>query len=129
MSNTEGKSETRAAEITRKYLLFLDKHIDDVVQGRVSDFMELNEIAKELAISHTHLTDTVQKEKGNHPCYFYDLKIINKAKQLLADSDLPIAKIALVLTYDPSNFSKFFKKWTGQTPGSFRQKNKIPLES
>lgn len=110
----------RLAEIAGQYFDFLDRHIDDVAGGRVSEFMKLNQIARELAISHQHLTDVIQKEKGNHPCHFYDEKIINKAKSLLVESDIPISQIALTLTYDPSNFSKFFKKWSGETPGGYR---------
>lgn len=104
------KEETRGTQITRQYLLFLDKHIDDVIQGRTMEFMELNKIAREIAVSPKHLCYTVQKEKGKHPGYFYNLKIIAKAKQLLISSSLSIAKIASLLTYDASNFSKFFKK-------------------
>ena len=116
------KVATRGAQITRQYLLFLDKHIDDVIQGRTMEFMALNKIAREIAVSPKHLCYTVQKEKGKHPGYFYNLKIIAKAKELLISSSLSIAKIALLLTYDASNFSKFFKKWTVETPGRFRKK-------
>ncbi|PUV21857.1 helix-turn-helix domain-containing protein [Sphingobacterium athyrii] len=116
----------RGTEITQRYFEFLNQHIDDVASGRVIAFMEINEIASALFLSHTHLTDTIQKETGNHPCYFYDLKIIDRAKELLLSSAIPIAEIARILTYDPSNFSKFFKKFVGKTPGQYRKnlKNK-----
>lgn len=117
-------STSRSTEITKQYFAFLDRHIDDVINGRVSEFFEINEIASELAISHTHLTDTIQKEKGHHPCHFYDLKNIETAKEMLINTNLPIAEIARKLTYDPSNFSKFFKNWTRQTPGQFRKEHK-----
>ncbi|MBV8327498.1 AraC family transcriptional regulator [Chryseobacterium sp.] len=111
----------RSEEITIQYFTFLDQHIEDVVSGNVPEFMELSEIAGELAVSHTHLTDTIKKEKGKHPCFFYDEKIIQKAQAMLVESDESIAEIARILTYDPSNFSKFFKKMTGMTPGEFRK--------
>ncbi len=117
MLRNEGK---RGREITRQYFDFLDLHIEDVIHGRVPEFFGLSKIAGELAVSHKHLTATVQREMGNHPCHFYDARIIEKAKQLLMNFELSIAEIALTLTYDPSNFSKFFKKWTGITPGQFR---------
>lgn len=123
MEHNVDKKEKRSIKITREYFEFLDRHIDDVVSGRVSEFMELNQIARELAVSHNHLTYIIQKKKGNHPCHFYDEKIIDKAKELLANADCSIANIALRLTYDPSNFSKFFKKWTGITPGDFKKKH------
>ncbi len=115
----------RSEEITQQYFAFLEKHIQDVISGTVPEFMEVNEIAGRLAVSHKHLTDTIKKETGQHPCYFYDEKIIKEAKQMLAVSDKSVAEIARIFTYDPSNFSKFFKKMTGITPGEFRTSRRI----
>ncbi len=113
----------RGREITTGYLSLLDKHIDDVVNGDAAKLMELNEIAAALYVSHQHLSDTIKQEMGHHPCHFYDLKIIGKAKQLLQETDLPVSQVAYMLTYDPSNFSKFFKKFTGETPHQWRENN------
>lgn len=124
MSETKQNVLKRSKEITEKYFLFLDGHIADVVSGKVGEFMEINRIAGELFLSHKYLTDTVQKETGNHPCHFYDLKIIDEAKRMLLETDKSISEIAKILTYDPSNFSKFFKKFVGLTPGQFRHQNK-----
>ncbi|WP_223580271.1 helix-turn-helix domain-containing protein [Sphingobacterium sp. GVS05A] len=120
MKQKQQEQVNRGTEIAERYFEFLNQHIDDVVSGRVIEFMEINEIASALFVSHTHLTDTIQKETGNHPCHFYDLKIIDAAKELLSSSTKPIAAIARLLTYDPSNFSKFFKKFVGKTPGEYR---------
>lgn len=124
MEQSEQEILKRSKEITENYFQFLDKHIADVVSGKVDEFMEINQIASELFLSHKHLTDTIQKETGNHPCHFYDLKILDEAKRMLSETDKNIAEIARLLTYDPSNFSKFFKKFVGQTPGQFRKENK-----
>ncbi|UKB85810.1 helix-turn-helix domain-containing protein [Chryseobacterium sp. MEBOG06] len=115
----------RGKEITHQYFTFLNQHIQDVISGTVAEFMEVNEIAGELAVSHKHLTDTIKKETGQHPCHFYDENIIKEAKKMLTASDLSVAEIARIFTYDPSNFSKFFKKMTGITPGEFRISTKI----
>lgn len=124
MTDTKQNNNKRSEEITAKYFSFLDQHIEDVVDGKIDDFMELNQIAKSLHISHSHLSDTLQQTTEHHPCHFYDLKIIDKAKQLLSETDFSIAEIAKKLTYDPSNFGKFFKKFTGQTAGEFRKQHK-----
>lgn len=115
----------RSKEIANQYFIFLEKHVRDVISGSISEFMELNEIAGHLAVSHKHLTDTIKKETGQHPCYFYDEKIIQEAKWMLTSSDKSVAEIARIFTYDPSNFSKFFKKMTGFTPGNFRKYHPI----
>lgn len=124
MKSIEIKSLKRSEEITKDYFAFLDNHLSDIVEGRVTKMMELNQIASALFVSHTHLTDTIQQTMGHHPCYFYDLKIAEQAKKMLLNTNSPIADIANTLTYDPSNFSKFFKKFTGQTPGEFRKQHK-----
>lgn len=123
MKKSERDILKRSKEITENYFQFLDNHIEDVVLGK-TEFMEINQIASALFISHKHLTDTVQKETGSHPCHFYDLKILDEAKKMLLETDKTISEIAKILTYDPSNFSKFFKKFIGQTPGQFRKENK-----
>lgn len=124
MKKSERDILKRSKEITENYFQFLDNHIEDVVLGKTDEFMEINQIASALFISHKHLTDTVQKETGSHPCHFYDLKILDEAKKMLSETDKSVSEIAKILTYDPSNFSKFFKKFIGQTPGQFRKENK-----
>lgn len=124
MKDSNPDSVSRNQEITENYFQFLNQHIADVISGKVDEFMEINQIASELFLSHKHLTDTIQKETGNHPCHFYDLKILEHAQEMLTQTDDSVAEIARKLTYNPSNFSKFFKKFLGQTPGQYRKANK-----
>jgi AraC-like DNA-binding protein len=115
----------RNKEITQAYFQFLDKHLADIVSGRVTEMMELNQIADILSISATHLSDTIQQTMGHHPCHFYDGKILEHAMKLLEETDMSVAEIAKLLTYDPSNFSKFFKKFRYETPGQYRERKKL----
>ncbi|MFC4687478.1 helix-turn-helix domain-containing protein [Epilithonimonas pallida] len=120
----ERKKESRSKEISERYVELLDRHVDDVIAERTQAFMTLNQIASELAVSHKHLIDIIQHELGSHPGYFYDFKIIEKTKEMLLEADVSIAAIARTFTYDPSNFSKFFKSRTGRTPSNFRREYK-----
>jgi AraC-like DNA-binding protein len=43
---------------------------------------------------------------------------------MLLTTNLSVAEIARTLTFDPSNFSKFFKHFEGITPKQFREKKK-----
>ncbi|WP_410429542.1 helix-turn-helix domain-containing protein [Pedobacter lusitanus] len=121
------KKITRNEEITIAYFAFLDQHLANLIAGKETEMLEINQIADRLFISAKHLSDTIQFTQGHHPCHFYDRKILDEAKRLMLETSLPIAEIARRLTYDPSNFSKFFKKYTGVTPGQFRSTDQKPV--
>lgn len=124
MTSLNDKPSKRQQEIVNDYFNFLDSHIKSVVSGQTDAFLPLSEIAGKLHVSHQHLTDTIQQVKGNHPCHYYDLKIIEQAKQMLKSNKRTVTEIAHSLTYDPSNFTKFFKKIVGVSPGAWRITNK-----
>lgn len=115
---------TRNEEITRDYLAFLDQHLDDLLSGRETEMLHINGIARRLFMSPVHLSNTVKLATGHHPCYFFDKKIIEQVQQLLLNTSLSVAEIARRLTFDPSNFNKFYRKLTGETPVQFREKHR-----
>lgn len=126
---TSKTTESRGTLIVNRYLTFLDQHLKELLEGKVQDFLTLKQISSELAISYQHLTDTVKKNTGKHPCYFYETKILDEAKKLLREDHLKPASVAKILMYDPSNFSKFFKRWTGKTPGQFKKSENNTINS
>lgn len=82
--------------------------------------MEIKEIANQLHIHPTHLSNTIKKETGESACSFYEEKILSISKALLEKNEMTITAIAHLLTYDPSNFTKFFKAYTDKTPKQYR---------
>jgi len=78
--------------------------------------------AKLLNTSPQNLNQACQKH-GNHSAsnFIADL-IIKEAKRHLLYTDRTVAQIALALDFnDASHFIKFFRRFTGTTPKSFRQ--------
>src|SRR5579871_5796511 len=100
-------SQKRSAEIFEQYLAYIDQHLKDLLAGDIDEMYELRDIAQGLYIHPTHLSNVIKEYTGKHPCYFYELKILAVAKNLLADPGPSIAAIARRLTYDPSNFTKW----------------------
>jgi AraC-like DNA-binding protein len=111
----------RPEEITKQFLQELDKHILDLKSGKAEKSFEVQDIASILHIHPIHLSNTIKAELKQSPCDIYEVKLMNVAKELILQTNLSIADIARQLTFDPSNFSKFFKHFEGVTPNQFRK--------
>lgn len=121
MTKLPKKILARQHEITADYLRELDAHLLDITEGRADRMFEIRDLAAILHIHPTHLTNTIKLTTGNHPCFYFEQKIVAIAKGLIEANEMPITAIAGLLTYDPSNFTKFFKHFTGQTPTQYRE--------
>ena len=116
-------TDTRPQEITRDFLREVDKHLQDIVSGKVTEMYEIETFADLLHLHPTHVSNTIKQLTGKSPCHFYQEKIMEVAKQLLTNTDQSIRGVAFMLTYDPSNFSKVFKHFVGVTPKQYRTAN------
>ncbi|RKR84647.1 helix-turn-helix protein [Mucilaginibacter gracilis] len=118
---------SRKAEIVVQFKHVLESHMDDFMAGRVNKMYELKEIADIICLHPVHLSKVIKLETGHHACYFYEQRILLEATKLLADRTLSIGTIAHTLDYDVSNFTKFFKKFMGTTPSSYRKTLEITI--
>ncbi len=115
------KIAARQHEITANFLQILDRHLGDLLAGRVTDMYEIRDVAGEMNIHPTHLSNTIKLTTGKAPCFFFEEKIMNIARTMLQDTHRSVADIATTLTFDPSNFTKFFKRFQGVTPKQYRE--------
>lgn len=111
----------RPHEITADFLREVDRHLADIVTGRATEMFEVRDLAGILCIHPTHLSNTIKLATGHSPCYFFEARIMDVSRELLADPRRSVADIAANLTYDPSNFTKFFKRFQGCTPKQYRE--------
>ncbi len=113
---------SRQAEITESFLRVMNAHMDDFMAGRAQEFLHLKDLAGLLCLHPVHVSSVIKQYTGFHPCHFYELRIVHEAKALLADATLSVGEVAGRLTYDASNFTKFFKLYAGMTPTEYRRK-------
>jgi AraC family transcriptional regulator of adaptative response / methylphosphotriester-DNA alkyltransferase methyltransferase len=113
----------RKKEIVQQYIAELDKHIADLKAGTAEEVLEIRDFAGMLHVHPVHLSNTIKQVTGRSTCDLFEERLLALAKELLLTTDLTIAQIAAQLTYDPSNFTKFFKHYTGITPKVFRNMN------
>ena len=110
----------RSKEIAEAFLKELDQHLEELKSGKAASTFEVQDIAALLHIHPTHLSNTIQEVLKRSPCDIYEEKLMTVAKDLILTTSYSIAEIARQLTFDPSNFSKFFKHFAGITPKKFR---------
>lgn len=111
----------RQHEIFADYVRELDKHLDDIMHDRVMDMFEIRDFAEILHIHPTHLTNTIKLTTGKPPCWYFEDRIMTLAKEML-QQNIPIKQVAFKLTFDASNFTKFFKRFEGVTPKVYRER-------
>lgn len=111
----------RQHEITADFLREVDRHLADVVAGRATEMFEIRDLAGILCLHPTHLSNTIKLTTGHSPCYFFEARILDVARALLREPGRSVADVAATLTYDPSNFTKFFKRFQGCTPRQYRE--------
>jgi len=114
--------ENRAGEIVRLFKQILNKRFQLISSGKNS-ILTVKSLANELNISQDHLSKTVKNETGKPVSVWIDERLTAEAQSLLTQTDLPINDIAYRLTFkEPTNFTKYFKKFTGETPRNYRSK-------
>jgi len=120
--NLPKKILSRQAEITQAFLNEVDKHLADIMEGKADKMYHIKDFAAILFIHPVHLSNTIKLTTGHSPCHFFEEKLMNEARKLLNEGQLSIAEIAERLTFDTSNFTKFFKRFEGMTPSAYRQR-------
>ena len=110
----------RQKEILQQYITALDKHMLELKAGEVEVMFEIRDFANLLHIHPVHLSNTVKEVTGKSACDLFEERLVELSKEMIATLPLSIGEIARQLTYDPSNFVKFFKKYTGMTPKKYR---------
>ncbi len=99
----------------RKVLKFIDENLD-------SD-LNLQILAEHLSMSPFYFHKVFTAEMGTTPNKHITKQRIEKAKRLLASSDYSISEIALQCGFkSASYFGHVFKKSTGTSPSTFRQR-------
>ena len=115
------KYHGRQAEITEAFIRAMNQRMDDFMAGRVEEMGHIRDIAGVMCLHPTHVSTIVKAHTGHHPCYFFEQRILREAKTLLADPAASVSSVAGRLTYEASNFAKFFKEYEGITPSEYRR--------
>jgi AraC-like DNA-binding protein len=83
---------------------------------------DVSEYAAQLGYSPRTVSRATHEAFGIAAKQFIDRRVTLEAKRLLAHDELSAAQIATYLGFtSATNFTKFFRRHTGSTPGAFRE--------
>ena len=98
--------------------------VTNYVQHNLSRPVDVDDLAKTLFISRTHLASRFKQETGMTLTDFILGEKVEEAKRLLRYSDKSLTLIANYLGFSSqSHFTRIFKKYSGQTPREYRENN------
>ena len=77
--------------------------------------------ADKASLSPNYFGDLISKETGTTAQRHIQDAVIERSKQLLKETRLPVSEIAYKLGFEyPQHFSRLFKSRTGMTPNEYR---------
>lgn len=103
----------------------LNKNFADIMTNRADRLWAIADYADALFLHPNHLSQSIKAEVGKTVKQLINEKIISETKALLTNTTQTISEIAFQFDFsDSSNFARFFKKSTGQSPSQFRSLKK-----
>jgi AraC-like DNA-binding protein len=103
------------------HFMILNKAIN-YMEDNLQEPLKRDEVAKYVGMSPSHFSKVMTERLGQGFSELLNQFRINKAKQLIARTDLSLTAIALDCGFfDQSHLSRTFKKSTGLSPGAWRK--------
>jgi AraC-like DNA-binding protein len=98
------------------------QRVREYIEEHLSESIELETLADIAGLSKWHFARAFKESVGTPPHFYLVQRRLERAQQLLAETDLPLAQIALKIGFsDQSHFSRRFRTVLGLTPRSFRR--------
>jgi AraC-like DNA-binding protein len=98
------------------------RRIEEHVHANLDSTLDIDELAGLIRMSPSHFTRSFRKTAGMTPHRFVIQCRVERARELLTATDLPLTEIALATGFsDQSHFSRRFQELTGFPPGAYRR--------
>jgi AraC family transcriptional regulator len=95
------------------------------INDNLAENLSLQDIAGELEMSHCYFTSLFKQSTGLTAHQYVTKCRVNKAQQLLAQTNLSIIEVAQETGFQSqSHFSRLFRKQTGTNPRAYRKSQK-----
>ncbi|MEL7118039.1 MAG: AraC family transcriptional regulator [Bacteroidota bacterium] len=103
---------------------FIIHRFKQLLNQKIRQWHTVNEYAKAMQISHNHLNKYCKKHLNSTALKLIHDRLFLEAKRELTFSTHTISEIAYELNFsDVSNFNRFFKRLSGQSPKQYKHSN------
>ena len=93
----------------------------ECIESRIAEPLRIRDLAQEASMSPFHFSRMFKRATGHSPHQFVTRHRMEKAKKLLAASDLPIVAVASAVGYlTQAHFTSAFGRHVGTTPRAYR---------
>jgi transcriptional regulator GlxA family with amidase domain len=114
-----GETWRRAINALPKWRL---KRVHDFVSAHLDECISLSDLAKAAGLSRMHFAAQFRAATGCRPHDYVLQRRIDRAKEILSSTDLPLAEVALATGFqEQSYFSTVFKRLTDETPARWKR--------
>lgn len=114
-----GRAEVKMGLAEKMHQVLFEVFADKALKEQGLPTIE--QLAKRLSVSSRYLTDALKAETGKSAKEHIHLFLIDKAKNLLLESNTTVAEVAYELGFEyPQYFSRLFKSKTGVSPTEFQ---------
>ncbi|WP_251551474.1 response regulator transcription factor [Neobacillus muris] len=97
------------------------------IKNNLHENITIKKIAQQVYMNPNYFCDYFKAQTGETVLDYVTTVRLEKAKELLTNSDLKIAEIAISVGYhDTKYFRRLFKQWLGQTPSQYRDQHSVP---
>lgn len=94
----------------------------EYIEEHYQEMLERDALAKKFSISSSYFSVLFKKHVGCSPVQYITKVRIEKAKELLKDSSVPVSAIAFEVGFnDPLYFTRVFSRQVGHTPKQYRE--------
>lgn len=117
-----GEQRTEIKSVSRPQKL-VDSIAECIEENLCENWLDLNGLSQRYEVTPQYISSIFKKYKNeNIKDYILKLKL-QKAKELLSTTDLPVREIAVQLGYAGEiGIIRLFKKYEGTTPGDYRNR-------
>ena len=104
------------------------KRVVEYVDAHLDRTISLTEMARVAGLTRTYFASQFRRTTGTSPHNFLLHRRIDKAKEFLRESDMPIVQVALTVGFGTQpHFTTVFKRLAGKTPHRWRQSQGVKL--